>query len=85
MKIWAHTLVKNEEKYLWYSVASIAPFVDRVLLWDTGSTDKTPEICKELIVRFPKKIDFRQLKISSAEEFPSVRKKMLGQLSRTFY
>ena len=48
MKIWAHTLVKNEEKFVWYSVMSIISHVEKVLLWDTGSTDNTPEILKEL-------------------------------------
>ena len=77
MSIWAHTLVKNEERYLWYSVASVAPFVDKVLLWDTGSTDGTLEICKKLINRFPEKIGFRQVKQESADDFTLVRQKML--------
>ena len=77
MKIWAHTLVKNEEKYLWYAVTSVVDHVDKVLLWDTGSTDRTLEICKELSNKFPEKIDFCQVKISSAEEFPKLRNKML--------
>ena len=46
--IWVHTLVKNEEKYLWYAVMSVADFVDKVLLWDTGSSDKTVEIIKQI-------------------------------------
>jgi len=77
MKIWAHMLVKNEEKYLWYAVLSVVDYVDKVLLWDTGSTDKTLEICKKFQEKFPEKIDFRQVKISSAEEFPKVRQEML--------
>ena len=77
MKIWAHTLVKNEEKYLWYAVTSVVDHVDKVLLWDTGSTDRTLEICRELSNKFPEKIDFRQVKISSADEFPKLRNKML--------
>ena len=77
MKIWAHTLVKNEEKYLWYAVTSVVDHVDKVLLWDTGSTDRTLEICRELSNKFPEKIDFHQVKISSAEEFPKLRNKML--------
>ena len=85
MNIWAHTLVKNEEKYLWYSVASVAPFVDKVLLWDTGSTDKTPEICKELINRFPEKIDFRQVKQEGADDFTLVRQEMLDQTDSDWF
>ena len=48
MKVWAHTLVKNEERYIWYAVMSVIDWVDKILIWDTGSTDKTVEIIKEI-------------------------------------
>lgn len=79
MKIWAHTLVKNEERYLWYTVSSVVDHVDKVLLWDTGSTDKTLEICRQLEKEFPEKVLFRQVKISSAQDFPRVRNQMLKE------
>ena len=49
MKITAHVLVKNEDRFLWYSVMSVIDYVDRLLLWDTGSSDKTVAIIDELI------------------------------------
>jgi glycosyltransferase involved in cell wall biosynthesis len=49
MKITAHTLVKNEARFLWYSVMSVINHVDRVLLYDTGSTDDTLKIIKALL------------------------------------
>lgn len=85
MKIWAHTLVKNEENYLWYSVASITPFVDKILLWDTGSTDKTLAICKELENSFPEKISFRQVKQESAADFTKVRQEMLDETQADWF
>lgn len=85
MKIWVHTLVKNEEKYLWYAVSSVVDYVDKVLLWDTGSTDKTQEIGRELQRKFPEKIDFRVVKISSAEEFPKVRNQMLERTEADWF
>lgn len=48
MKVVANTLVKNDERFLWYAVTSVIEHVDKVLLWDTGSTDRTLEIAKEL-------------------------------------
>lgn len=48
MKITAHTIVKNEERFIWYSIMSVIDFVDEYLVWDTGSSDKTYEILKEL-------------------------------------
>lgn len=79
MKIWAHCLVKNEERYLWYAVTSVLDFVDKVLLWDTGSTDKTVKIAKELFKFFPEKIGFRQVPITKSEDFPGVRNNMLAE------
>ncbi len=77
MKIWAHMLVKNEARWLWYSVASIAPYVDKVLLWDTGSTDKSLDVIKSLLDYFPGRIDFKKRPQSSAFDFAEVRQEML--------
>ena len=77
MSIWAHTLVKNEEKYLWYAVSSVIDYVDKLLLWDTGSTDGSSMIAKRLKEKFPERIDFKQVTLRGAEEFPKVRRAML--------
>lgn len=36
-------MVKNEEYWIWYSLTSVAPWVDEILLFDNGSTDRTVE------------------------------------------
>lgn len=77
MQIWAHTLVKNESHWLWYSVTSVINHVDRLLLWDTGSTDSSIEIAKELKGRYPDKILLKERKQTTAEEFTLVRQEML--------
>lgn len=79
MTIWAHTIVKNEEKWLWYSVSSIAPYVDKILLWDTGSTDGSWETEKELEKKYPDKIIFKNRPQKTAEEFTEVRQEMLDE------
>lgn len=48
MFISAHVLVKNEVRFLWYSVMSVINYVDRVRIWDTGSSDGTLEVIKEI-------------------------------------
>lgn len=78
MKIWAHSLVKNEARWLWFSVTSVIDFVDEILLWDTGSTDGTLDLIKELKKKFPDKIEFRERKILSAEDFTKARQEMLA-------
>ena len=77
VKIWAQTLVKNEEKWLWYSVISIINHVDKILLWDTGSTDGTLKIIEELKKKYPGKIDFRQYGEVTSETFTKARQEML--------
>lgn len=77
MKIWAHTVFKNEERWLWYSVTSVIDSVDRLLLWDTGSTDRSWEIAKLLKDKYKDKIDLRQYGEVTPEEFTKVRQEML--------
>ena len=43
-----HCLVKNEENFIWYALNSVLPMVDKIMVWDTGSTDKTIEIIKSI-------------------------------------
>lgn len=77
MKIAVHTLVKNEEKFVWYAVNSIIDHIDKIYLWDTGSSDNTPKILKEIKKLYPKKVDLRLLKPVNIETFADARQKML--------
>lgn len=44
--ITAHMVVKNEDQWIWYAIKSVLPHVDRLLITDTGSQDKTVDIIK---------------------------------------
>lgn len=79
MSIWANTLVQNEDRYLWYSVGSVINYVDKVLIWDTGSTDNTLKVIQELKLRYPHKILFKEVGNVSPQEFTNVRKQMLSE------
>ena len=79
MQIWANTLVKNEERYLWFAVTSVINYLDKVLLWDTGSTDNTMRIIEELKKTYKQKIDFREVGNVKSEEFTLIRQQMLEQ------
>lgn len=83
--IWAHTLVKNEERYLWYAVMSVINFVDKVLLWDTGSTDKTVEIIREIQKIKGDKIDFKEVGSVDPEQFTKIRQRMLDQTKSDWF
>lgn len=75
--ITAHTMVKNEARFVWYAVMSVIDHVDKVLLWDTGSTDGTVEICKEIKKLRGTKVDFRQIDQSDILDFTRARREML--------
>lgn len=77
MKITAHTIVRNEENYLWFSVMSAINYIDEVLLWDTGSTDKTLKIIEKMISLYPGKIKFKEVGLVDSQQFTTMRQKML--------
>jgi glycosyltransferase involved in cell wall biosynthesis len=47
------------------------------MLWDTGSTDRSIEIEKELARKYPKKISLKQRQQTTIEDFTNVRQEML--------
>lgn len=46
-------MIKNEEKYIRQTIRSVAPYLERLIIVDTGSTDKTLEYVTELMKEFP--------------------------------
>lgn len=48
IKITAHCIIKNEDKWIWFAIQSVLPFVEQILVFDTGSDDKTIEIVKSI-------------------------------------
>lgn len=77
--IWGNTLIKNEDRYLWYSVKSVIDYLEKILIWDTGSTDNTLKIIESLKVEYPDKVIFKQVGNVDEDEFTKVRQEMLNQ------
>ncbi|MBI4058749.1 glycosyltransferase [Candidatus Microgenomates bacterium] len=77
MTITAHCLVKNEARFVWFAVMSVIDYVDKVLLWDTGSSDQTPEIIKTIKRAGPTKIDFKEVGEVDPAGFMKIRQEML--------
>lgn len=77
MKIWAHTVFKNEERWLWYSVTSVIDSVDKLLLWDAGSTDRSWEIACLLKEKYGDKIEIKKYGDTTPESFTKLRQDML--------
>lgn len=81
-KIIVHCLVKNEENFIWYALQSVLPFVDKIMVWDTGSEDKTVEIIKS--IKSPK-IDFAEKGSVDSDSFTQVRNEMLQKTDKQKY
>lgn len=79
MTIWANTIVENEENFLWFAVMSVADYVDKILIWDTGSDDKTILIIEELKKKLGDKIEFKEVGEVDEEQFTKMRQKMLEE------
>lgn len=84
-KIWAHTLVKNEERFIWFSIMSVIEHVDKVLIWDTGSTDNTVKIIKKIKRKHPNKIIFNEVGDIDIDEFTKVRQEMLDETDSDWF
>lgn len=79
MEIWANTMVHNEENFIWFAIMSVVDYVDKILVWDTGSTDKTVEIIKEIIKVKGDKIEFKEVGTVDKYEFTKMRQAMLEE------
>lgn len=77
--IWGNTIIKNEGRFLWFAVNSVIGYLDKLLIWDTGSTDSTLKIIKELQKRYPEKILFKEVGEVDKDGFTKMRQKMLEE------
>lgn len=77
--ICGHCIVKNEENFIWFAVSSVIEYIDKAVIWDTGSTDATVEIIEELKKIYPDKISFRQYGNVSSEGLSRARQEMLDE------
>ena len=69
-KLTSHTLVKNEEIWVKPALAAVINFVDKALVWDTGSTDKTVSLIQSINST---KIKFKQCGPVNREELVELR------------
>lgn len=77
--IWGNCIVKNEDKFLWFALTSVVDYLDKLLVWDTGSSDATVEIIKLVQKQKPNKIEFKQFGTKGAKGITNLRQKMLSQ------
>lgn len=83
--ITAHCLVKNEENFIWYAVKSVIDFVDKIIIFDTGSKDKTIEIIKTLVREYPNKIFFEEKGECDKKRHTELRQEMLDRTTTDWF
>ncbi|MFA6490633.1 MAG: glycosyltransferase [Candidatus Magasanikbacteria bacterium] len=75
----AHCIIKNEEDFVGYAIRSIINFVDLVIVFDTGSTDKTVQIVQNLMREYPNKILFEEKGLCNKKRHTELRQEMLNK------
>lgn len=83
--ITAHCIVKNEENFVGYAIRSVVDFVDQVLVFDTGSTDKTVEIISKLAAEYPAKIIFEEKGACDKQRHTELRQEMLERTTTDWF
>jgi cellulose synthase/poly-beta-1,6-N-acetylglucosamine synthase-like glycosyltransferase len=81
----AHCLVKNEEQFIWHSIMSVIDFVDQLLVFDTGSRDKTVSILQELVKQYPGKIIFEEKGECDKVQHTKLRQEMLERTKTDWF
>lgn len=64
---------------------SVIDYVDKILLWDTGSSDRTLEIIEEIKKVGGNKIDFREVGPVDIVQFTKVRQLMLEETKSDWF
>lgn len=84
-KIWGHTIVKNEDLYIWFSLKSVIEHLDKIIIYDTGSIDKTVEIINLLQEEYPQKIIFEQKGNVDPAGLTKLRQEMLEKTESDWF
>lgn len=82
MSVTVHSLVANEDQFIWFSLMSVLPFIDKILIYDTGSTDKTVEIIKSIK---SEKIVFEEKGKVSPTELVKLRNEQIQKTKTDFF
>lgn len=48
MKISGHMIIRNEDQFVGFAIRSALPFLERLFIYDTGSTDQTVRVVREM-------------------------------------
>lgn len=82
ISVTAHMIVVNEDQFVRFAISSVLPYVDKMLIFDTGSTDKTVEIIKS--IQSPK-ITFEEKGSVTPEQLVELRNEQIRRTDTDFF
>lgn len=82
VRLTVHTIVKNEQQWIWYAIKSVIDYAHEIIIFDTGSTDKTPSILKQLAEEYPDKITLELFENFPESDIAVLRQKQI-EMTRT--
>lgn len=85
MTVTAHILVKNEIRFVWFATMSVFNYMDKILLWDTGSTDGTWEIIREIKKIGGEKVSVKECGEVDPVTFTKLRQEMLRETTTDWF
>lgn len=72
--ITGHMVVKNEDRFVYFAISSVLPYLDQLLITDTGSTDNTIKIIESIK---SDKISLTRVHVNNPAEVTAVRQSQL--------
>lgn len=84
--ITGHMVVKNEERWIWFSIMSVIEYLDKLIIYDNGSTDNTVHIINSICSneQYKDKIIFEKKGETDKSGFTRLRQEQLD-LTETDY
>lgn len=81
----AHCLVRNDEKFIGFAIRSVIDYVDQLIVFDTGSTDRTVSVVEALVRQYPGKITFEQKGYYDKVRHTDLRQEMLERTQTDWF
>lgn len=75
-------VVKNEDRFIWYAISSVLPYVKKLLICDTGSSDDTLKIIRSFK---DKKIFLSERTISNTTDMAKLRDEQLKNTATDWF
>ena len=88
MNVTAHVLVRNEDRFIWFAIMSVIDFIDKMIIFDTGSTDKTVDAIMSIInsnEQYREKIIFEEKGVADKRHIANLRQEMIDRTETEYF